>query len=320
MAPLGSVPWRRGHLCSLPGPRPGPEERVLLLGLRDRSLQGSPLRPLRSGSGRLGRRPRPQAALAPHPPRPTQPPHTPPGDARGAGAGRAQLPGAGGRGEGPQTGPGRTDTPTDRRTAARASRPASHKTTPTATKEHLCGRHARVRLRGADANHISREALRRSGGGLRFPEGVWSPGKDPTRTSVWHSLLGSVVPGPATVWRRSLQTPPLAAEVSQNLTAFVCVCACACACAFVSILVLGRCVCVSRWCQVCHPSLQERLTPLALGMLGVVGWHLGPPRRESSSPAVRPQELEKEGLDGGPALTQHSNINTVMTPITINIY
>ena len=42
MAPLGSVPRRRGQLCSLLGPRPGPEARVLLLGLRD-SLQGSPV-------------------------------------------------------------------------------------------------------------------------------------------------------------------------------------------------------------------------------------------------------------------------------------
>lgn len=42
MVALGSVPRTCGQLCSLLGPRPGPEERVLLLGFRDRGLQGSP--------------------------------------------------------------------------------------------------------------------------------------------------------------------------------------------------------------------------------------------------------------------------------------
>lgn len=42
MVALGSVPRRCGQLCSLLGPRPGPEERDLLLGFRDRGLEGSP--------------------------------------------------------------------------------------------------------------------------------------------------------------------------------------------------------------------------------------------------------------------------------------
>lgn len=42
MVALGRVPRRCEQLCSLLGPGPGPEERVLLLGFRDNGLQGSP--------------------------------------------------------------------------------------------------------------------------------------------------------------------------------------------------------------------------------------------------------------------------------------
>lgn len=138
MAPLGSIPRRRGQLCSLQGPGPGPEARVLLLGLRD-SLKGSPggshthsllhghrARPPtpRSGSGRLSKRPTLQAALTPHRPRPTQPVTHSARDTVGRDPGRPQTQ--------PSGASGRTgwlaDRPrggrTDRRTVGRMSEQA----------------------------------------------------------------------------------------------------------------------------------------------------------------------------------------------------
>lgn len=146
MAPLGSVPRMRGRLCSPLGPRPGPEARVLLLGLRD-SLKGSlggshthsllhghrarPPTP-RSGSGRLSKRPTLQAALTPHRPRPTQPVTYSARDTVGRDPGRPQTQpsGAAAAQGGRQTGP-EADGQTDGRSEGRASKQTSLPQKPT---------------------------------------------------------------------------------------------------------------------------------------------------------------------------------------------
>lgn len=115
MVAFGSVPQRRGQLCSLLRPRPGPEERVFLLGLSDSSLQGSPtgwhkhsrlqglISPApRSGPGRLSGSTAPQGALTTHQRAPRSRSHSSRGPCAKIGSPEAEPGGAEPRG-------GRTD-------------------------------------------------------------------------------------------------------------------------------------------------------------------------------------------------------------------
>lgn len=117
MVAFGSVPQRRGQLCSLLRPRPGPEERVLLLGLSDSSkvkwhkhsqLQGHTGPVPRSGPGRLSGSTASQAALTTHQRAPRSLSHSSRGPYAEVGSPEAEPAGAEPRG-------GRTDRPTDRR-------------------------------------------------------------------------------------------------------------------------------------------------------------------------------------------------------------
>lgn len=109
MVAFGSVPQRRGQLCSLLRPRPSPEEWVLLLGLSDSSLQGSPTGwqkhsrlqghtgpAPRSGPGRLSGSIAPQAALTTHQRAPRSLSHSSRGPCADTGSPEAEPAGADG--------------------------------------------------------------------------------------------------------------------------------------------------------------------------------------------------------------------------------
>lgn len=182
---LHGGPWQRtperGQLCSHLGPRPGPEDRVLTLGLRDGGLSRSPVGSrthsrLHGHTGPAPRRGRGQAgsAGAPHPrlrSHLSAPPHAAhhsllPGPRAGPGRLGAQPLGASGRGARP------ADRPQGGRTETRVSQPASHKRTTASTKKQPGDRRGKMRLRGPDANYYAPVPLYRAGSELHFPEGV----------------------------------------------------------------------------------------------------------------------------------------------------
>lgn len=172
IAALGSVPRRRGQLCSHLGPRPCPEERVLLLGLTHSRLHGHTGPGLRRGRGLAGLAGAPQPRLRSHP---IAAPHSS-REARGARQawGSATWRQWAQSGAGRRT-PGQMDRQTDGRTDTRESQPASHKRPTTTTKEQPGVRRGKVRLRGPDANYSSPEPLYHEDSVLHFPEGLGAP-------------------------------------------------------------------------------------------------------------------------------------------------
>lgn len=171
MAALGSVPRRRGQLCSLLGPRPGPESGSCSWGSGTTASRGAPwgcactpgctvtvvLRPAEVGARQAQQELcTPGCAHAPSP-RPTQPVTLLPGTARGArqawGSATQSTRSQWARSAASRQAPGRTDRPKDGRTDTLASRPASHKRTTATTKEQPSGH------RGESAPALARRKL-----------------------------------------------------------------------------------------------------------------------------------------------------------------